>query len=70
MKNLSKSVNSLIDKQMKKPAKERPVFHVTFNNKRLNSLQAEKNKVFAEIESVKQEIKSLHVDYPEAIVKE
>lgn len=64
MKSLSKSVTSLIDKQMKKPTKERPVFHVTFNSKKLNSLQTEKNKVFAEIESVKQEIKAMQVEYP------
>jgi len=36
MKNLSKGVNALIEKQQKKPSKERPSFHPHFAKNRLN----------------------------------
>lgn len=47
MKNLSKHVNSLIEKQMKKSTKERPSFHTNYSSNKLNSLRDEKDKIFA-----------------------
>lgn len=64
MKKMSKEVNSLIEKQMKKPTKERPTFHVTYSSQKLNALKDSKDKIFAEIEKVKQQIRTAKQDCP------
>ena len=70
MKRLSKEVNTLIEKQLKKPTKERPTFHITYSSQKLNALRDEKNKIFTEIEHIKQQIKAVKLDLPESIVSE